>query len=156
MMLPGYLIGRHNVHDSPWTEERDALLARLWAEGYSASQIAAQITDVAVSRMAVIGRVHRLKLPPRKARERSIRPDSRRPRQFVPKQPTPPPRPQPPPPPPPGAPKMRRLKLVDLKPHHCRWPIEEGPWVFCAADAASGEVYCPFHGRMARVRDKRP
>jgi GcrA cell cycle regulator len=152
-MMLSYLTGRRNVHDSPWTVARDALLAQLWAEGYSASQIADQITDVKVSRMAVIGRAHRLNLPPRQARKRSIRPDGRRPRVFVPKPPAPPPRPQPPPPPP-GAPKMRRLKLVDLKPHHCRWPIGDAPFFFCAADAHDGDVYCPAHMRMARVRRK--
>ena len=152
MTLPGYLTNRRNVHDSPWTVERDAVLTRLWAEGYSASQIADQIMGVHVTRCAVIGRVHRLKLPARQPRKRQIRPDSRRPRQFVPKPPAPPPKPVPPPPPP-GAPKMRRLKLVELKPHHCRWPIADAPFLFCGADAA--EVYCPFHQRIARVRDKR-
>ena len=43
-----------------WTDERVELLRRLWSEGLSASQIAAQIGGV--SRNAVIGKVHRLKL----------------------------------------------------------------------------------------------
>src|SRR5690606_14648108 len=43
-----------------WTEERVELLRKLWAEGLSASQIAAQLGGV--SRNAVIGKVHRLKL----------------------------------------------------------------------------------------------
>ena len=147
-------LGKRNAFNTPWTAERDALLARLWAEGYSASQIAAQISDVSVSRMAVIGRVHRLKMPPRQPRKRAIRPDGHRPRQSVPKPPAPPPRPQPPPPPP-GAPKMRRLKLIELKPSSCRWPIGDAPqWLFCGANATEGAVYCPFHQRIARVREK--
>ena len=153
-MALSYLVDRRNAHNTPWTLERDALLARLWSEGFSASQIASRITDVMVSRMAVIGRVHRLKLPARKARE----PAKRKPykgRMSVPKPPAPPPRPQPPPPPP-GAPAMRQLSLIHLKPYHCRWPITDvgPPFLFCGADAAKGEVYCPFHQRMARVRKR--
>ena len=153
MRLPSYLTNRRNVHDSPWTAERDAVLAKLWAEGYSASQIAAQISDVVVSRMAVIGRVHRLKLPARKAREPARRKPYKR-RMSVPKPPAPPPRPQPPPPPP-GAPKMRRLTLVELGPTDCRWPIGDGISVlFCGADAAEGQVYCSYHLARAHVRKR--
>lgn len=43
-----------------WTDERVELLARLWSEGLSASQIAGQLGGV--TRNAVIGKVHRLKL----------------------------------------------------------------------------------------------
>ncbi len=43
-----------------WTDERVELLKKLWNEGLSASQIAAQLGGV--SRNAVIGKVHRLKL----------------------------------------------------------------------------------------------
>ena len=46
-----------------WTDERVELLKKLWAEGLSASQIAAQLGGV--SRNAVIGKVHRLKLSSR-------------------------------------------------------------------------------------------
>lgn len=46
-----------------WTEERVELLRKLWAEGLSASQIAAQLGSV--TRNAVIGKVHRLKLSSR-------------------------------------------------------------------------------------------
>ena len=43
-----------------WTDERVEQLKKLWADGLSASQIAAQLGGV--SRNAVIGKVHRLKL----------------------------------------------------------------------------------------------
>lgn len=46
-----------------WTDERVDMLKKLWAEGLSASQIAAQLGGV--SRNAVIGKVHRLKLSSR-------------------------------------------------------------------------------------------
>jgi GcrA cell cycle regulator len=44
-----------------WTEERVELLKKLWMEGFSASQIASELGD-GVTRNAVIGKVHRLKL----------------------------------------------------------------------------------------------
>ena len=44
-----------------WTDERVELLKKLWMEGLSASQIAG-ILGEGVTRNAVIGKVHRLKL----------------------------------------------------------------------------------------------
>ena len=46
-----------------WTDERVEQLKKLWSEGLSASQIAAQLGGV--SRNAVIGKVHRLHLSSR-------------------------------------------------------------------------------------------
>ena len=43
-----------------WADERELLLRKLWADGLSASQIAAELGGV--TRNAVIGKVHRLKL----------------------------------------------------------------------------------------------
>src|SRR5204863_6919853 len=43
-----------------WTEERVELLKKLWQDGLSASQIAAELGGV--TRNAVIGKVHRLGL----------------------------------------------------------------------------------------------
>lgn len=47
-----------------WTDTQIESLKSLWAGGFSASQIAAQIGD-GLSRSAIIGKVHRLKLPGR-------------------------------------------------------------------------------------------
>ncbi|HHS82800.1 MAG TPA: GcrA cell cycle regulator [Devosia sp.] len=44
-----------------WTEERVATLTKLWLEGLSAAQIAVKLGE-GVTRNAVIGKVHRLKL----------------------------------------------------------------------------------------------
>ena len=44
-----------------WTEERVSVLTKLWLEGLSASQIAGELGE-GVTRNAVIGKVHRLKL----------------------------------------------------------------------------------------------
>ncbi len=51
-----------------WTDERVALLTRLWNEGHTASQIAEQFGDI--TRNAVIGKVHRLGLSGRAAASR--------------------------------------------------------------------------------------
>lgn len=67
-----------------WTEERVDLLKRLWMEGLSASQIAAELGE-GITRNAVIGKVHRLKLSGRAkpassaARARSTPRPARRP-----------------------------------------------------------------------------
>src|SRR5664279_616210 len=55
-----------------WTEERVELLKKLWMEGFSASQIAGELGE-GVTRNAVIGKVHRLKLSGR-AKPASIAP----------------------------------------------------------------------------------
>ena len=46
-----------------WTDERVELLKKLWADGLSASQIAAELGGI--TRNAVIGKVHRLRRAPR-------------------------------------------------------------------------------------------
>jgi len=61
----GYTITRaHSAcsHEG-WTDERVALLTKLWGEGLSGSQIAKKLGGL--TRSAVIGKVHRLKLPGR-------------------------------------------------------------------------------------------
>lgn len=47
-----------------WTPEIETLLAQLWREGLSASQIGRRI---GVTKGQVIGKVHRMHLPPRPA-----------------------------------------------------------------------------------------
>ena len=54
-----------NATPRPWGEDEDAKLAKMWAEGLSAAQIARQL-DTGRSRNAVIGRVFRKGLPGRK------------------------------------------------------------------------------------------
>ena len=44
-----------------WDDERVATLSKMWAEGYSATRIAAALE---CSRNSIIGKVNRLKLPP--------------------------------------------------------------------------------------------
>src|SRR5436853_1786140 len=59
-----------------WTDERVELLKKLWADGLSASQIAAELGGI--TRNAVIGKVHRLGLS---GRAKSPAAASPRPRQ---------------------------------------------------------------------------
>src|SRR5205823_14144104 len=61
-----------------WTDERVETLKRLWAEGLSASQIAAALGGV--TRNAVIGKVHRLGLSGRANAPSSAAPHPRKPR----------------------------------------------------------------------------
>jgi len=70
--------GRPN---SPWSEERIELLKKLWADGLSASQIAAELGGI--SRNSVIGKIHRLKLSGRKVLTRTQEDPKRRHRASV-------------------------------------------------------------------------
>ncbi len=61
-----------------WTDERVELLKKLWADGLSASQIAAELGGI--TRNAVIGKVHRLGLSGRAKSPSSTAPRPRKPR----------------------------------------------------------------------------
>jgi GcrA cell cycle regulator len=159
--------------DMNWTDERVELLKRLWAEGLSASQIANQLGGV--SRNAVIGKVHRLKLSgrgraaaasPRTKKAttggngtRPARPTSRPVTTSV------------------GAtalqatfdtepharvisqpvhsmvvPVSRQLKLVELNERTCKWPNGDPlaeDFAFCGHDVGEGGPYCTYHARVA-------
>lgn len=123
---------------------RVALLKQLWSEGHSASQIVGRIKGVDLTRNAVIGKVNRLGLPARAPpRQGAGRPRKSRKSAWKPAATLPPE--------PPRAPDMRQLTLFELGPMQCRWPIGVGAChLFCGADAAKDEVYCPFHQHMAR------
>jgi GcrA cell cycle regulator len=136
-----------------WPEERDAQLRELWASGLSSAQMGLQL---GVSRNAVIGRAHRLRLPPRKptgpnggrkkAQPRKRKHYIRRTNssgQFVretgelvenPHELLAPP-----------------VSLMALEPHHCRWPIdgEDGHIWYCGVTKCDGVSYCLTHARMA-------
>jgi GcrA cell cycle regulator len=74
-----------NQYRSEWTEERTELLKQLWAKGLSCSQIAAELSGD-ISRNAVIGKAHRLKLD-----RRAPSPAPKRKREKLPKLPATPP-----------------------------------------------------------------
>ena len=143
-----------------WNEERVELLKKLWADGLSASQIAAQLGGV--TRNAVIGKVHRLGLSGRAKTPSSSVPRVRKPR-------------------PSGMrPRMRyhgnnalapqyemeqdldplanvvpmgpRITILELSESTCRWPIGEpgkDGFGYCGSKSKDGMPYCPYHARVA-------
>ncbi|MDO9416351.1 GcrA family cell cycle regulator [Pararhizobium sp.] len=161
-----------------WTDERVERLKKLWAEGLSASQIAAQLGGV--SRNAVIGKVHRLNLPGRAkaggtaAATRIKRPAAApRPQTFAAR---PAARPAPrtngsaairedidadhelvvvheaPPPSNVVVPMSRRLELTELTDRTCKWPIGDplkDEFHFCGNDSPDASPYCTYHARLA-------
>ena len=153
-----------------WTDERVELLRKLWAEGLSASQIAAQLGGV--SRNAVIGKVHRLKLSargrataaarPKKAHAGATKTAARPTRTITASV---------------GAtalqaqyevepiarhvhrpsenvvvPMSRRLVLTELTERTCKWPNGDPlaeDFSFCGNDAGENAPYCTYHSRLA-------
>ena len=161
-----------------WTEERVELLKKLWADGLSASQIAAQLGGV--TRNAVIGKVHRLSLSGR-AKPASSSPRQRKVRTSSPHRPSGrhyvsgntalkthaqlAPRRMPSP-----AliedivvPISLNISLMALTEQMCKWPIGDpgaDGFHFCGHRNWSGTPYCEYHNRVAyqpadRRRDRR-
>ncbi|AZS19199.1 GcrA family cell cycle regulator [Caulobacter sp. FWC26] len=150
---------------SGWSEVRVARLKALWAEGLSASRIAAVLG--AVSRNAVIGKIHRLglagRVPPAPPGGRAtIPPRVRRPG----KRPSPP-RPPAGPRPPGGAPARSAARpratavlveavglaadLCALPRGGCHWPLgdpKHPDFSFCG-QAAPRPPYCAAHRARA-------
>lgn len=140
-----------------WSEERVALLRKLWAEGLSASQIAKQLGGV--TRNAVIGKVHRLglagratpsrpaKRPVRTARPRVIGPSAPRLRM-----PSSEPRPIIPDLEPVRLEDGRAATVLTLNESMCKYPIgdpTEPDFAFCGRGAAGNAPYCQDHSRLA-------
>jgi GcrA cell cycle regulator len=143
-----------------WTEEAIAKLRTLWAEGLSTAEIGRRLN---ISKNAVVGKAHRLNLPPRPSPIRRTEGDAAGPKPNVPK------RTQGPTLPPLaasiGAP-MPALRAIMPTPKSsprvtpCCWPIGEpgtSSFHFCNAAAATGKPYCEEHAAVAyvRVRDRR-
>jgi GcrA cell cycle regulator len=160
-----------------WTDERVELLRKLWSDGLSASQIAAQLGGV--SRNAVIGKVHRLKLSSRgRATAAPVRQKKtvhapsavkQAPRAAAPMRAMPVSI---------GAtalqtqfdvepavvrhvvravenvvvPISRRLQLIQLSERTCKWPNGDPlteDFNFCGNEAADSGPYCAYHSRIA-------
>jgi GcrA cell cycle regulator len=161
-----------------WTDERVERLKKLWSEGLSASQIAAQLGGV--SRNAVIGKVHRLSLPgrakaggaaPSRAPKRPTVSTQTRQQTYAPRTMTrttvtrqa-------------GAtmlkeevdidtlqvmeqsasnvvvPIFRRVPLIKLTERTCKWPLGDPlkeDFCFCGNDSPDTSPYCGFHQKLA-------
>lgn len=143
-----------------WTEASVELLKKLWAEGQSCSQIAAQLGGV--TRNAVIGKLHRenvlgraapVRSRPKRARATVVarKPTLARNLQRAQRQEPKPPKPLPPPPLVP--PEARNLGLMELTERTCKFPIGEETGrnqLFCgAAKPEGGSAYCAWHRGLA-------
>jgi GcrA cell cycle regulator len=160
-----------------WTDERVESLKKLWGDGLSASQIAAELGGI--TRNAVIGKVHRLGLSGRAKSPASTAPRPRKARththlmrvsrpavrgntalahsyDFEPE----------------PEPEMidnviplgQRRTILELTEETCRWPIGDPgstDFFFCGGQAGTGAPYCTYHSRVAyqpagdRRRDRR-
>jgi len=164
-----------------WTEERVALLTKLWAEGLSASQIATQLGGV--TRNAVIGKRHRLGLtgrakpssPPRKAATRKKAASkgartpaaSAKPKAKPVRTPSVPRKPRvvaqaAPPPPPPLEAKLQAdgtfATILTITEYMCKWPIGDpgaDNFRFCGRKTDQEEPYCLAHSRVAYQPSRR-
>lgn len=158
-----------------WTAERVERLRILWAEGRTASQIAAEMGGV--TRNAVIGKVHRLHLPgrvkspvaaPARSRKTPARAPtrplgagrSRRPSvqgntalaAEAPPGADPLPRPTPGPRDDVVVPMSERVGIMELRESMCRWPLGDPmkpEFRFCGARTNIGTPYCGHHARLA-------
>lgn len=152
-----------------WNDDRVEQLKKLWADGLSASQIAAQLGEV--TRNAVIGKVHRLGLATRASSNRTnssrLRLRQAQPRRQVQRQRVSPV----------GntafrqmleadasplghtpiveeieIPLAERKTLQDLTEGMCRWPIgdpQQADFHFCGRNKVTGLPYCETHARRA-------
>jgi GcrA cell cycle regulator len=137
-----------------WTDERVALLKKLWLEGLSASQIAKQLGGV--TRNAVIGKVHRLGLSGRATPSQPSRPAFKTPRaprpaatvaaaprRIAPTAPEPPPVTY--------VEEPGSATVLTLGAHMCKWPIGDPAsdgFTFCGRRIGEGS-YCAEHARIA-------
>ncbi len=128
-----------------WTDERVTLLKQLWGEGKTAAEIAKVLGD-GITRNAVIGKAHRLKLssrlspiqqnalPKKQKSSDAPKPVFIKPAVKLPEF------------------KGKGVKMVDLKDRMCRWPNgdpQEESFSFCGCESVPGLPYCDTHARAA-------
>ena len=141
-----------------WDDDNEALVRKLWTDGLSAAQIAERVG--AVSRSAVLGKIHRLGLSSRtKVNRRPLpAPAPSQPRQVSKLTPAgwpsryfePAPYTQLPLP---LIPPAERKSILDLEENDCRFPCSDRPpHTFCGRPkAVRGIPYCDLHMRIAYV-----
>lgn len=127
-----------------WTNERVALLKRLWVEGKTAAEIAKVLGNI--TRNAVIGKAHRLKLSNRLS---PIQQNTKKPAKAAVAEPAAVKKADRPA----AAPiKILGVGMAELKEKMCRWPIgdpKDPSFHFCGCQTVAGLPYCPDHARMA-------
>lgn len=133
------LIGRH----TPWTDECDALMRKLFAEKRPVSKIAAEL---GLTRNSVIGRLHRAGLS--RGRVPRAKPDPNAPKRPRAVRPV-----LQPPVDASSIPIEQRRSIFELTDHTCRWPFGDPQlpgFFFCGAEPEHASSYCPQHTREAR------
>lgn len=126
--------------DLNWTDERVALLRQLWGEGKTAAEIARALGG-GVTRNAVIGKAHRLKLSNRVSPIQQN--DNTRKPVVVASSPPPERR---------VVARGEGVRMADLKERMCRWPLgdpKDTDFRCCGEVSVPGMPYCPEHARMA-------
>ncbi len=156
-----------------WNEETIARLRALWDEGHSTAEIGRRL---GVTKNAVVGKAHRLMLPPRPSPIRRGG-EGHTPRRAMPKRTTGPtlppmtaaapalsvaPRVIVPIRPVPVAPVLRAVSIsrMTTRTSPCCWPIGEPgtpSFRFCDDGAMANKPYCAEHAALAyvKVRDRR-
>lgn len=131
-----------------WTDERVALLKKLWGEGKTAAEIASALGGI--TRNAVIGKAHRLKLSNRLS---PIQPTTKKNVKPAANTSNPPPEKKPARVQAPVTiPAGQGLALADLNSRQCRWPDgdpREANFGFCGHTIVPGLPYCPDHAKVA-------
>jgi GcrA cell cycle regulator len=158
-----------------WTDERVSLLRQLWGEGKTAAEIAKTLGGV--TRNAVIGKAHRLKLSGRiSPAQQNGALGSAMPSSAAPRLPTAQKLPKPilktpvreqslkpdqavkaraayvPPLPAEMFEPGQGIKLTELRERTCRWPQgdpKDDNFRFCGKETVEGLPYCAYHVRMA-------
>jgi GcrA cell cycle regulator len=156
---------RQGDHEMEWSDETILRLRELWAEGHSTAEIGRRM---GISKNAVVGKAHRLNLPPRPSPIRRQDGEARA-RPPAPRRVSGPTLPSleasAPAEPPPAARPAPVLRPVPVsrssgRTAACCWPIGEpgtSSFRFCDAEALGGKPYCAEHAQLAyvKVRDRR-
>ncbi len=124
-----------------WTDDRVTLLKKLWTEGKTAAEIAKELGGV--TRNAVIGKAHRLKLSNRVSpiqQNKKPAPIPKKKIETTTKEILA------------EDAKRKTIGLIDLNPSACRWPIgdpQEEAFGFCGDSAMPSLPYCVEHAKVA-------
>lgn len=148
-------------HIEGWTEPRVARLRKLWLEGFSATQIAADLGG-GVTRNACIAKIRRLGLsgrasPSSPAQVKPRAPAKPRPTPAAPRPlaadateaaPRVAPAPLPPEPEVQGA---QMVTILELPAHACKWPVgfPQPVQLFCGRRRHEQTPYCAEHAKVA-------
>lgn len=120
-----------------WTFNEVQLLTKLWLSDVVVSKIVEQMPHH--NRNAVLGKVHRLRLPPRASPIPSVGLFKKSRKSMPMKEP-------------PSVAIGPGVSLIDLGPNHCRWPIGDPrgeTFYFCGADRMSCSPYCSHHENVS-------